>query len=90
MATTTKPARAPRIPADYKPITMWGYFGYQVLFSVPIIGWVFLVVFALTAPNINLRNFARSQFCLLIIYVVLASVLCVTGIFAAGLEALLR
>lgn len=27
----------PNISNEYKPITMWGYFGYQILFSIPII-----------------------------------------------------
>ena len=24
------------IPDEYKPISMWGYFGYEILFSIPI------------------------------------------------------
>ena len=35
------------LPEMYKPITMWGYFGYQVLFAIPILGWIILIVFAL-------------------------------------------
>ena len=23
------------IPYEYKPISMWGYFGYELLFSIP-------------------------------------------------------
>lgn len=56
-----------KIPVEYTPISMWGYFGYSILFSIPVVGWIFLVIFALTASNINLRNFARSQFCVFII-----------------------
>lgn len=52
--------KTPRIPSEYTPISMWGYFGYQILFSIPVIGWIFIIVFALTAPNQNLKNFARS------------------------------
>ncbi len=59
------------IPSEYKPISMWGYFGYQILFAIPIIGFILLLVFALGGTrNINLRNFARSYFCLFIIIVV--------------------
>ena len=54
---------------------MWGYFGYQILFAIPLIGFILLLVFALGGTrNINLRNFARSYFCLLIILVILVLV----------------
>ena len=33
------------IPDEYKPISMWGYFGYEILFSIPIIGFIFILVF---------------------------------------------
>ena len=26
------------IPEEYTPISMWGYFGYSLLFSIPIVG----------------------------------------------------
>ena len=60
------------IPYEYKPITMWGYFGYQILFSIPIVGFILLLIFALGGTaNINVRNFARSYFCWLIIGIAL-------------------
>ena len=56
------------IPEEYKPISMWGYFGYQILFLIPLVGFILLLVFAFGgAKNLNLRNFARSYFCWLII-----------------------
>ncbi len=56
------------IPSEYKPISMWGYFGYELLFSIPGIGIIFLIIFSLGGTrNINLRNFARSYFCFFII-----------------------
>lgn len=33
------------IPESYKPISMWGYFGYEILFSIPVIGLILLIVF---------------------------------------------
>lgn len=64
------------IPEEYKPITMWGYFGYEILFSIPCIGLVLLLVFSFGGTkNINLRNFARSYFCFLILLVVLFFIL---------------
>lgn len=64
------------IPEEYKPITMWGYFGYEILFSIPCIGLVLLLVFSFGGTkNINLRNFARSYFCFLIVLAVLFFIL---------------
>ena len=74
--------KTPRIPSEYTPISMWGYFGYQILFSIPVIGWIFIIVFALTAPNQNLKNFARSQFCVFIIWLVFMGVAAATGLIA--------
>ncbi len=60
----------------YKPISMWGYFGYQLLFCIPCVGIIMLIVFAFGGgTNVNLKNFARSYFCMLIIGVILAVIL---------------
>lgn len=57
------------IPREYKPISAWGYFGYNLLFSIPIIGLIFLIVFSFDSSNINRKNYARSFF---IIYLLIA------------------
>ena len=62
-----------------KPISMWGYFGLQILFALPVVGWVFAIVFSFASPNVNVRNFARSYFCVLIIVAILALILMITG-----------
>ena len=73
----------PQIPEEYTPISMWGYFGYQLLFAIPCIGFIVALVLAFTARNINLRNFARSYFCMFIITIVLVVLLMVFGGVAA-------
>lgn len=56
---------------DYNPVGMWGYFWYSILFVIPFIGFIFLLVFSFGGTrNINLRNYARSKFCILIIVAV--------------------
>ena len=86
MATkNTKSIKTPKIPEDYRPISMWGYFGYEILFSIPVIGWIFVIIFAITAPNHNLKNFARSQFCLWIIWLVLLCIVAFPGCLAGML-----
>lgn len=69
------------IPEEYKPITMWGYFGYELLFSIPCVGFIILLVFAFGGnKNINVRNFARSYFCYMIIIGIIAAI----GFFVFG------
>ena len=85
---TSSTSKTRKIPAEYTPISMWGYFGYQILFSIPLIGWIIVIVFAITAPNQNLKNFACSQFCLLIIALVATVIFAATGLLATMIESL--
>ena len=75
------------VPEKYRPISMWGYFGLEILFSIPVIGFIFLVVFALGGTkNVNKRNFARSYFCFVVIFVIIAAILTATGLVAQVLK----
>ncbi len=58
------------LPKKYQPITAWGYFWLQILFAIPILGTIFLIIFAIGHSNINVRNFARSYFCIIIIIII--------------------
>ena len=72
------------IPEEYRPISMWGYFGYELLFSIPCVGFILLLVFSFGGTkNKNLRNFARSYFCLMIIIIILFLIIMMSGIGAA-------
>lgn len=69
-----------QLPEEYRPLTMWGYFGYQLLFCVPCVGFIFLLIIAFGGTrNVNLKNFARSYFCVWIIAVVLILLFSVIG-----------
>ena len=48
----------------YKPLSPWAYYGYNILFSIPVIGFILLIVFSFSNDNINIRNNARSVFVL--------------------------
>ena len=50
----------------YKPISAWGYFGLQLLYALPVVGFVFLLIHSFSSSNINRRNFARSHWCILL------------------------
>ena len=59
------------MPDKYKPISPFGYIGYQILFSIPVLGFIFLIIFSISGGNINRRNFARSYFCVYILIIIL-------------------
>lgn len=64
---------------QYRPISPWGYFGYQLLFSIPLIGFIVLICLALGASNVNVKNYARSFFIPLLIAVILVVMIIVFG-----------
>ena len=72
--TIPKPASTYTIPAEYKPLSPWAYFGLNILFSIPVIGFIFLLVFTFSGANINRRNYARSFWCYLLVAVIVAIV----------------
>ena len=47
------------IPVKYRPMGAWKYLGYSILFGLPIIGFIFIIIFSLDGDNINRRSFAR-------------------------------
>ncbi len=66
------------IPSTYKPLSPWAYFGYNILFAIPFVGFICAIIFAFDNSNINRRNYARSFFCglaLLVIFVITIVVL---------------
>lgn len=71
-----------KLPEKYRPLGAWAYFGYSLLFSIPILGFIFLVIFSISGSNINRRSFARSYFCIYIVIIIIAVIL----IFAVGLN----
>ena len=78
------------IPEEYKPISMWGYFGYEILFSIPCIGVILLLVFAFGGTrNKNLKNFARSYFCFLILLAIIILLLSALGIGSGIMQSVL-
>lgn len=71
------------IPSQYKPISAWGYFGYNILFSIPIVGFICLIIFSFDSSNINRRSYARSFF---IIYLLIAIALGIIFAFAGSVS----
>ncbi len=64
---------------DNTPISMWGYFGYTILYIIPVIGLICILINAFKkSGNINARNYARGHICLrLLAYILIAATLAV-------------
>lgn len=63
------------IPPEYSPLSAWAYFAYRLLFAIPVVGFVFLIVFSCGGcRNQNLRSFARSYWCTLLVIAAVASI----------------
>ena len=67
-------------PERFRPLSPWAYFGYSLLFAIPVIGLICLIIFSLSDTNINRRSFARSFFCGLVIALILSLVMGVLGV----------
>lgn len=80
------------LPPQNRPLSAWAYWGLSLLYSVPVIGFIFLIVFSFNKSNINRRNFSRSYFCWLLIFVIIMIVLVIlalTGVISEdALEAM--
>ncbi len=62
-------------PDRFRPLSPWAYFGYSLLFSIPVAGFILLIIFSISDSNINRRNFARSYWCVLILVIIIMVVL---------------
>lgn len=60
-------------PAEFRPLGAWSYVGLTILYAIPVIGWVFLLVFTFHRGNINRRSFTRSYWCVLLILLLLGA-----------------
>ena len=77
------PVTQDTLPEKFRPLSAWAYFGYSILFAIPIVGFIFLIVFSFSGKNINRRSYARSYWCWLIIAVIVFVILLATGGIAA-------
>ena len=83
------PITQDQLPPQYRPLGAWQYFALNLLFAIPIVGFVFLIVFSFKRSNINRRNYARSFFCALIVavglFLVLLLILLIFGLSLSDL-----
>ena len=72
------------LPDHLRPLSPWAYFGLSLLYSVPIVGFIFLIIFSISRANINRRNFTRSYWCSLIIVGVILLIALVIAIITGA------
>lgn len=67
----------PYIPEEYKPLSAWAYFGYSVLYAIPIIGFICIIINSFSKKNINRRNFTRMFWCALLVSLIIGVLIAV-------------
>ena len=65
----------PNIPNEYRPLSSWGYIGYNLLFAIPLVGLICMIVFAVDSSYIARRNYARSFLIWMLIGIVLSIII---------------
>ena len=74
------------IPNNYKPLSPWAYFGLQLLFAVPIVGFICILVFSLGgSANKNMKNFARSYLCVWGLALILGLIALILSLVGVGI-----
>ena len=67
------------VPFNIRPLSPWKYFWLNILYAIPLIGFIFLICHAIGAQNVNKRNYARSFFCILVIILIVVAIFFFTG-----------
>lgn len=73
---------------EFRPMGAWGYIGYQILFSIPLVGFILLLVFSFDNSYIARRNFARSYFVIILLAVIVMAIL--LPVLGLSLDALMQ
>ncbi|MBR3226285.1 MAG: hypothetical protein IKF78_13265 [Atopobiaceae bacterium] len=75
------------VPPEFRPLGTFAYIGLSILYSIPIIGTIFMIVFSFSDANINRRNYSRMFLFFYVLNIVLLLVLFFTGRFDAYIQA---
>lgn len=54
---------------------MGSFLGYRIIELIPVIGFIVMLVFAISSPNKNRENYARGYFLFLLVQIVIMIVL---------------
>lgn len=78
------------LPAKFRPLSAWAYFGYSILFSIPIVGFIFLIIFSFNGRNINRRSFARSYWCGFLLIAIICGIVLLISALTGGIASLVE
>ena len=73
-----------KVPDQYKPLSAWTYVALELLFIVPIVGFISWIIFCFNDSNLNRRAFARHFFCWFIIGAALCSIAALLALIFTG------
>jgi predicted nucleic acid-binding Zn ribbon protein len=69
--TITEEAK-PRRGSKYAPISTFGYIGWMILMSIPILGWIIAGIFAFGKNgSVNRRSLARAMLIFIRIFIII-------------------
>ncbi|MCR4847030.1 MAG: zinc-ribbon domain-containing protein [Eubacterium sp.] len=75
----------PPVQGASPTVSALGYFGYMLLFSLPIIGLIFAIIFAISHKNKNVKSFSRGWL-LMLVFVIVLNVILYFVLRAMGIE----
>lgn len=60
------------LPKSYRPLSPWSYFWRSVLYSIPVLGWLVLLIHVFACKNRHGRSYARFHLLLYIVTIVVS------------------
>ncbi len=73
---------------DGKYIGAWHYVGLEILYAIPVIGWIFLIVHCFLPENPNRMHFARHFFVRFLLGIVIMLILMLVLYLTVGRQLL--
>ena len=67
-----------------KYIGAWHYVGLEILYAIPVIGWIFLLVHCFLPENPNRMHFARHYFVRLLLAIVILAIVALVLYLTVG------
>ena len=64
-----------------RPLSPIAYVLYALLFSIPVVGFICVLIFGLGSGNQHRKNFARSWICLYIVLLIAAAICGILSLF---------
>lgn len=78
----------PKYPGKNRYIGAWGYVGLDILYAIPLIGFIFLLVHCFSSKNENRMHYARSYFVRFLLVAIIIAALVAAFYLLGGVEAL--